>query len=295
MEQHKVRIILVGAFVVVALVAGSALWWSGGTEAVAAAADTAASNNAGSDAVASDTEEWPNALESTNSPSPTSTSNPAPTTTLPPTTTTIPVFDGSTAYVAKALVEEGFVEVWDAPDHAAGAAWSLVVPTEFFGPRYFELIGEEGEWYQVAVPVRPNGTTGWIPKSAVSVSTVDSRIEIDLSDRTMSVERDGVVVSTVSVAIGKDGSPTPTGHFYLRDELPWDETSVYGPFVLALSAYSETIDQINGGDAVVAIHGTRRPDLLGQKASLGCIRVENETIVAVAEIIEPGTPVDIVD
>ncbi len=276
--------LLVAVLGVIALAVGSAAWWSGGTDAVAAASDAQA---------------WPNALEAVDIDvvSPTTLSISTPSTTSPTATTETapPVFDGSKAYVAKALVEEGFVELWSAPDLEAAAAWSLPVPTEFFGPRYFELIGEDGEWYEVAVPVRPNGTTGWIPKSAVTVGEVDSRIEIDLSDRTMSVERDGVVVSTVSVAIGKDGSPTPIGHFYLRDELPWDETSVYGPFVLALSAYSETIDQINGGDAVVAIHGTRRPDLLGQKASLGCIRVENETIVAVAAIIEPGTPVDIVD
>ena len=110
----------------------------------------------------------------------------------------------------------------------------------------------------------------------------------------MTVERDGAEVMQVPVAIGKSGSPTPTGSFYLRDELEWDEASVYGPYVLALSAFSETIDRINGGDAVVAIHGTRRPDLLGTAASLGCIRVENDSIRAVAAVIEPGTPVEIV-
>lgn len=279
LTRHKVRVLVVSAFAIVALAGGAGIWWSGGTDPVAASPEAA---------------EWPNALElaAPDVAPATTTTTAAPATT---TTSTGPVFDGSTAYVAKAVLEEGFVDLWSAPDQAAAAAWSLPVPTEFFGPRYFELIGESGDWYEVSVPVRPNGTTGWIPKSAVTISEVDSRIEIDLSERVMSVEQNGIVVSTVPVAIGKDGSPTPVGHFYLRDELPWDETSVYGPFVLALSAYSETIDQINGGDAVVAIHGTRRPDLLGQKASLGCVRVENDTIRDVAAIIEPGTPVDIVD
>ncbi len=64
--------------------------------------------------------------------------------------------------------------------------------------------------------------------------------------------------------------------------------------MIPLSAYSEAIDQINGGDAVVAIHGTQRPDLIGAAASLGCVRLENDTLRELAAIIEPGAPVEVV-
>ncbi|MEZ5343892.1 MAG: L,D-transpeptidase [Acidimicrobiales bacterium] len=65
--------------------------------------------------------------------------------------------------------------------------------------------------------------------------------------------------------------------------------------MLALSACSESIEQINGGDAVVAIHGTIRPDLLGQATPHSVAFVANDVLRTVADLIEPGTPVDIVD
>ena len=64
--------------------------------------------------------------------------------------------------------------------------------------------------------------------------------------------------------------------------------------MIPLSAYSEAIDRINGGEAVVAIHGTVRPDLMGEAASLGCIRLENDVVTALGRVVEPGAPVEIV-
>lgn len=75
---------------------------------------------------------------------------------------------------------------------------------------------------------------------------------------------------------------------------PWDPESIYGPWVFALSSYSEVIDQINGGDAVVAIHGTRNNTILGQAVSLGCIRLDNDTLRQLARLVEPGTPVEVI-
>lgn len=203
--------------------------------------------------------------------------------------------DEGTVFVARAHREEGEVAVWSEPELGTEPAWSLPVPTEFYGPRYFAVIGESGDFYQITVPVRPNGSVGWIPKADVEIAEVSSRIVVDLSERELTAYVDSEPVMTLGVAIGRPDHPTPIGDWYIRDELPWYEDSVYGPYVLALSAYSDTIDQINGGDAVVALHGTVRPDLIGDAVSLGCIRIENSEIIQLAEIIEPGTPVSIVE
>ncbi|MGH1506185.1 MAG: L,D-transpeptidase family protein [Acidimicrobiales bacterium] len=201
------------------------------------------------------------------------------------------VLDRSGAVVATAHVTDGIVEVWELPDAEAAPAWQLTAPTEFGGPRHFGVIGRYGDWYRVQVPVRPNGTTGWIPVDAVTVREVDTRVEVDLSDRRIVVTDGGEVVFDEPVTIGAAGTPTPTGRFYLRDEFPWYPDSVYGPWVLALSAYSEAIDEINGGAAVVALHGTVRPDLMGTASSLGCVRLPNDLITRLAELVEVGTPV----
>jgi lipoprotein-anchoring transpeptidase ErfK/SrfK len=43
----------------------------------------------------------------------------------------------------------------------------------------------------------------------------------------------------------------------------------------------------------VAIHGTSLPELLGTRASHGCIRVQNRWIVRLSRMVRPGTPVQI--
>ncbi len=209
-----------------------------------------------------------------------------------------------TTYVATAIETEGVVPLWseigDGNDGAVtDPTWSLSAPTEFGGPRHFavidQLISTDGTgWLQVQVPVRPNGSVGWIRASDVTVAPVTTRMEIDLSDRSVIVwDGDEVVLDTTG-AIGAERTPTPTGSFYIRDQFPWDPESVYGPWVFALSSYSEVIDQINGGDAVVAIHGTRNNSVLGDAVSLGCIRLDNDVLTQLASIVEPGTPVEVV-
>lgn len=166
---------------------------------------------------------------------------------------------------------------------------------EFNQPRVFRIVGESGDYYNVQVPMRPNGSTGYIRKSEVDVISTDQRILIDLSDRSVIVwEGDDIVFDTTGT-IGQPSSPTPTGSFYVRNVFEWYADSIYGPYVIPLSAYSEAIDQINGGDAVVAIHGTQRPDLMGAAASLGCVRLDNDTLRELAAIIEPGAPVEVVE
>lgn len=166
---------------------------------------------------------------------------------------------------------------------------------EFNEPRVFRIVGESGDYYNVQVPMRPNESTGYIRKSDVDVISTDQRILIDLSDRSVIVWNGDEIVLNTTSTIGQPSSPTPTGSFYVRNVFEWYADSIYGPYVIPLSAYSEAIDQINGGDAVVAIHGTQRPDLMGAAASLGCVRLDNDTLRELAAIIEPGAPVEVVE
>ncbi len=165
---------------------------------------------------------------------------------------------------------------------------------EFLQPRVFRILADRGDYYEVQVPMRPNESTGYIHRDDVEVVTTNQRMLIDLSDRSVIVWDGEEVVLDTTGSIGQPQSPTPTGSFYVRNVFEWDAESIYGPYVIPLSAYSEAIDQINGGDAVVAIHGTQRPDLIGAAVSLGCVRLENDTLRELAAIVEPGAPVEIV-
>ncbi|MFM8305324.1 MAG: L,D-transpeptidase [Actinomycetota bacterium] len=149
-------------------------------------------------------------------------------------------------------------------------------------------------WVKVLLPVRPNGSTGWVRASDVRLFASRYRIEVDLSDHRLTVWEGGNVFLEDTVAIGKDSTPTPVGRFYLRVLLKApDPNEVYGPYAYGLSGYSETLEQFNGSDAQVGIHGNNDPSQLGRGASSGCIRMSNEAITRLAAILPLGTIVDV--
>ena len=97
------------------------------------------------------------------------------------------------------------------------------------------------------------------------------------------------------VAIGEAGTPTPTGPlFAIAERIPTNLPQGFlGPFVFALTGYSETLNEFAGGDGRVAIHGTSLPELIGTRASHGCIRMRNADVVRLSRLVRAGTPVAI--
>jgi lipoprotein-anchoring transpeptidase ErfK/SrfK len=201
---------------------------------------------------------------------------------------------GVEAVAATAVRRDGVLEAWAArpegPDPGP-ATWQVSLRNEFDGPLHLLVLDQVGAWLRVQLPVRPNGTEAWVLADEVTMAPVAHRIEIALGERRLRVVQGDRVVLERVVAVGRGSDPTPTGSYYLRDAFAWDADSVYGPYVLPLSAYSESIEVINGGEAVVAIHGTNRPDLLGRAVSLGCIRLHNDDITTLAYLVAPGSPV----
>ena len=203
---------------------------------------------------------------------------------------------GAEAVAATAAAGEGGIDAWaqrPGTTEPGPSTWTIPVVNEFGGPAHFRVLDEHDGWLLVQLPVRPNGSQGWIRSGSVTMSAVGHRVEVALGQRTLRVFEGATLVLEATVAVGRPSAATPVGDFYLRDSFAWDPSSVYGPYVLPLSGFSESIDVINGGDAVIAIHGTNRPEALGRAASLGCIRVDNDTVTQLAHLLLPGTPVTI--
>ncbi len=201
--------------------------------------------------------------------------------------------DGSTI-VATALTRS--VVALARPDDRSETVAEFANPTDRGGPLVFQAIGQPGDgWLEVLLPVRPNGTTGWIRLDDVELSRNPYRIEVDLDRFELTVERNGLVEISAPVAIGQGGTPTPVGDFYLIELLqPPEPNGPYGSYAYGLSGYSDVLERFNGGEGVIGIHGTNQPELLGGPASHGCIRVYNDTIEAMAGFLPLGTPVSIV-
>lgn len=62
-----------------------------------------------------------------------------------------------------------------------------------------------------------------------------------------------------------------------------------------MALHSDTLTEFAGGPGQVGIHGTNRPDLIGERVSSGCVRLDNDDIRALVDLQVPlGMPVIIV-
>jgi lipoprotein-anchoring transpeptidase ErfK/SrfK len=161
-------------------------------------------------------------------------------------------------------------------------------PQEMLAVR--ETTGSDGRaWYRVSIPMRPNGTYGWIPASTVNLSPTHSQIVVNLNARTIDIYRFGKHKWHGIVAIGAPGRETPVGRFYVAARFVPYHDPFLGVFAVETSAYSKLTEWPGGG--VVGIHGTSEPQLLGKAVSHGCVRVGNVTAEHLKSLAPLGTPI----
>jgi lipoprotein-anchoring transpeptidase ErfK/SrfK len=151
----------------------------------------------------------------------------------------------------------------------------------------------EPDWYRVQLPLRPNGSTGWVPARDVELAAVTTRIEVDLSERRVTLFERGRRVLSARAAVGAAGTPTPTGSYYVNQRLrPQDPSGPFGPGAIGISAFSDVLTGWAQGGPI-AIHGTNRPDSIGRAVSNGCLRVRNDLLRRLFDRVRAGTPVTV--
>jgi lipoprotein-anchoring transpeptidase ErfK/SrfK len=144
-------------------------------------------------------------------------------------------------------------------------------------------------WYRISVPMRPNGTYGWIPAEDVALTTTVAKIIVHVNKRTIDVYRKSKKVWHGKVAVGAPGMETPLGHYYVAAGFVPQNDPFLGVYALETSAYSKLTEWPGGG--VVGIHGTNEPWLLGKAVSHGCVRVSNKTASKLRRYTPVGTPI----
>lgn len=160
----------------------------------------------------------------------------------------------------------------------------------------FGVISRQGDWLQVMLPGRPNGSTGWISIHDVWVDSTSFSIVVDKSDKILILNQGSQEVERFDVGTGKPSTRTPTGMFYVfwrSAVIPAD--GPYGPYQLVLNAHSEDMEMFNAFGAWIGAHGTNDPSSIGEEASNGCIHMFNSDIARLFEYydIPVGTPVEI--
>src|SRR4051812_22167609 len=201
-----------------------------------------------------------------------------------------PPVEGPT-YVATALVPK--VSVFDAPKGTVRQ--SLSNPAQDYGePLVFLVLDQQDDWVKVALPVRPNGSTGWVKEEQVSLKETPYRLDVAIGAHQLRLFKDGELSQTFPIGVGKAETPTPGGTYYLKVLIKTTQPAgAYGPYAYGLNGFSPVLKDFAGGDGVIGLHGTNDPSSVGKDVSHGCIRLKNEDILKLVKVLPLGTPVKI--
>ena len=142
-------------------------------------------------------------------------------------------------------------------------------------------------------------------------------IDISIRDQQLTLTRDGETlrsypISSSRFGIGtKEGSfKTPTGNFRISQKIggempsrtifrsrvplgPEDPLPSSEDLVMSRILWLDGLDEHNANtrDRFIYIHGTKHEDKIGTPASHGCIRMRNDDVVELFELVDETTPV----
>lgn len=146
-------------------------------------------------------------------------------------------------------------------------------------------------WYSVWLPVRPNGSSGWVRASGVRTFASMARIVIDVSARRLSVYVKGSLKGRFRVAVGSSTYRTPSGLFFISEKVrPSPPDGFYGVLAMGLSGVQPKLPTRGS----LAIHGTNDGGGIGRAITEGCIRMHNADVLKVSAWVPSGSPVVII-
>jgi lipoprotein-anchoring transpeptidase ErfK/SrfK len=152
-------------------------------------------------------------------------------------------------------------------------------------------VSRDGRFGLVTIPYHAGDRTGWIALRGLRVSHTTLSVDADLSEHEIVVRRGDDVLLRARAATGAPASPTPTGHYFVTDRVPFAGGGPLGTFAFGLSGIQPDLPAGWSGGDQLAIHGTDDPSSIGTSASAGCLRVSERTLARLEPLLRLGTPV----
>lgn len=177
-------------------------------------------------------------------------------------------------------------------DKPGGKPIAALPAKQLKGPTWVPVVAEKGDWRQVLLPSRPNGTTGWLSSGgAVKEATSSYRIDVSLAKHELTVTDGGKKAGSWPVAVGTKQNPTPTGRTFVLASLSPSHPT-YSKLIFPLGTHSNSLDTFGGGPGTVALHGWPDSKIFGKDVSHGCVRMPQKALSTLAGV-PLGSPVQI--
>ncbi len=159
---------------------------------------------------------------------------------------------------------------------------------------WVQQLSADGGWGKVTLPwSKPVTRAGWIRLEGLPRRTTTTMVVADLSERRLVVYRRCRAIETARTAIGREGSPSPTGRFWVSDrvQVPAGQRGSFGSFAFGMSTVQPNLPAGWTGGDQMAVHGTGAPGSIGQAASAGCLRVGEDALRRLKPLLLLGTPI----
>jgi L,D-transpeptidase ErfK/SrfK len=143
--------------------------------------------------------------------------------------------------------------------------------------------------FQLANGLIGDGIVGPITWNAIGLSAesleyfdTQYNITVDLSKRELILKEGEQILKTYPVAVGKPSTPTPVGNWRIIQKT-----------VNPGGAFGARWMRLNISWGGYGIHGTNDPESIGKAVSHGCVRMYNEDVIELYDIVPLGTEVNI--
>lgn len=130
----------------------------------------------------------------------------------------------------------------------------------------------------------------------ITIPKIKLKLKIDLSDKSLMLISNDKRVKKYLIAVGADDSKTPTGKFVINQKLVnptwYFEGKVYQPNTPENRLGTRWLGISAKG---YGVHGTNDPNVIGTAMTNGCVRLFNEDVEELYDILLEGTEVEIVE
>ena len=120
------------------------------------------------------------------------------------------------------------------------------------------------------------------------------RLIISIADRKIALLENDKVVKVYPIAVGKQSTPSPNGSFHIASRVVKPTWFQPGKIVPPGPANPLGTRWMGLGYKGYGIHGTNRPRSIGHAASHGCIRMRNQDVEELFELVQVGDSVELV-